>query len=120
MKGGMAVWLDSSISIMKGGMAVWLDSSISIMSGDMAVWSDSSISIMTGDMAVWSDSSISIMKGGMAVWLDSFVDMIHLLLNIIHFQRTGNWNGYLETFYNFLPYCFALSRHNYVHNLSYY
>ena len=60
-----------------------------------------------------------VMKGDMAVWLDYFLEMVDLMLSIIHFQRIGNWNGYLETFYHFLPYCFALNRHNYARNLSY-
>ena len=56
----------------------------------------------------------------MAVWFDSFLQMVDLLLNMIHFIRTGNWDGYLETIFEFLPYCFALNRHNYARNLSFY
>ena len=57
-------------------------------------------------------------RGDMAFWIDSYLEMIHLLLNVIHFQRCGNWDGMLETIYDFLPYCFALNR--YARNLSYF
>ena len=59
-------------------------------------------------------------KGDVVFWIDSFLDMVNLLLNIIHFQRTGNWDGYLETIYQFLPYCFSLNRNKYARNLSYF
>ena len=62
----------------------------------------------------------SFVEGDMAHWIDSFLEMVDLLLNIIHFQRTGNWNGFLECVYKFLPYCFSLNRKNYARNLSYY
>ena len=55
----------------------------------------------------------------MVFWIDSFLDMVNLLLNIIRFQRTGNWDGYLETIYQFLPYCFSLNKNKYARNLSY-
>ena len=42
----------------------------------------------------------------MAKWIESFLDMVDLLLNMIHFQRSGNWPGFLEIVYEFLPYCF--------------
>ena len=58
-------------------------------------------------------------KGNMAKWVESFIDMVDLLLNIIHFQRTGNWEGYLQALDEFIPWCFALNRHNYARNLSY-
>ena len=58
-------------------------------------------------------------EGDMAHWIDSFLEMVHLLLNIIHFQRTGNWDGFLESVYKFLPYCFSLNRKNYSRNLTY-
>ena len=56
----------------------------------------------------------------MAMWMDSFLEMVDLLMNIIYCLRTGNWNGYLEAIYMFLPYCFSLNRQNYSRNLSYY
>ena len=60
----------------------------------------------------------------MAYWLDSFLEMVHLLLNVIiiciHFQRIGNWDGLKETLFNFLLYCFALNRNKYARNLSYF
>ena len=52
--------------------------------------------------------------------MDSFVEMFDLLLNMIHFQRTGNFEGFLETVHQFLPQCFGLDRHNYARNMSYY
>ena len=58
--------------------------------------------------------------GGMATWMDSFIEMVDLLLNMIHFQRTGNFEGFLETIHQFLPWCFGLNRHNYARNMSYY
>ena len=58
--------------------------------------------------------------GDMAFWLDSFLEMVNLLLNIVHFQRTANWDGFMESIYKFLPYCFTMNRKNYSRNLSYY
>ena len=46
--------------------------------------------------------------------------MVNLLLNVIKFQRTGNWNGFLQVIRNFLPFCFAMNWHNYARNLPYY
>jgi hypothetical protein len=60
------------------------------------------------------------MIGGMATWMDSYIEMVDLLLNIIHFQRTGNWEGFLEAIDEFLPWCFGLNRQNYARNMSYF
>ena len=60
------------------------------------------------------------LPGPMSTWMDSLIDMVDLLLNVIHFQRTGNWEGYLQALDEFLPWCFALNRHNYARNMSYY
>ena len=60
------------------------------------------------------------MIGDMAEWIDSFLEMINMLLNLLHFQRSGNWHGYLECIHQFLSYCFALNRQNYARNLSYF
>ena len=46
--------------------------------------------------------------------------MVDILINLIHFQRSGNWCGFLELIYMFLPYCFSLNRQNYSRDLSYY
>ena len=54
----------------------------------------------------------------MGKWVDSLSSMIDLLLNLLFFQRTDNWKGYLEAIHTFLPWCFALNRHNYARNLS--
>ena len=56
----------------------------------------------------------------MSCWVELYLDMVYLLFNIIEFQRTGNWNGFLETIRKFLPFCLALKRHNYARNLPYY
>ena len=45
--------------------------------------------------------------------------MVDLLFNIIYFQSSGNWRGYLQAIVEFLPFCFSLNRHNYARNLSY-
>ena len=60
------------------------------------------------------------LDGNMAKWMDSLLRMIDLLLNLIFFQRKGNWKSYLETIHTFLPWCFALNQHNYARNLSYF
>lgn len=54
--------------------------------------------------------------GDMALWIDSLIEMIELLLNTIHFQHIGNWEGYLQAIDEFLPLC----RQNYARNLSYF
>ena len=59
------------------------------------------------------------LQGDMSKWIESFIEMVNLLLNIIHFQRIGNWEGYLQAIDEFLQWCFALNRHNYARNLSY-
>ena len=46
--------------------------------------------------------------------------MVNLLLNIFHFQRTNNWEEYINAIRKFLPYCFSCNRHSYTRNLSYY
>ena len=56
----------------------------------------------------------------MAKWMDSLLSIIDLLLYLIFFQCTGNWKGYLEAIHTFLPWIFALNRHNYAKNLSYF
>ena len=62
------------------------------------------------------------LEGTMSKW----IEMANLLLNIIHFQQTGNWTGYLHaireflpTIREFLPWCFVLNRQNYARDLSY-
>ena len=60
------------------------------------------------------------LKGEMALWIASLIEMINMLINTIHFQRVGNWKGFLEVMRQFLPYCFNHNRHNYVRNLSYF
>ena len=59
------------------------------------------------------------LNGDMSKWVESFIEMVNLLLNIIHFQRVGNWEGYLQALHEFLPWCFALNRQNYARDLSY-
>ena len=52
--------------------------------------------------------------------MDMYLEMVNLMLNIVHFQRIGSWNGYLQALGEFQSYCFSLNRHNYARNLSYY
>ena len=52
--------------------------------------------------------------------MDMYLEMVNLMLNMVHFQRIGNCNGYLQVLGEFLPYCFSLNRHSYAQNLSYY
>ena len=66
-----------------------------------------------------SMKSLDDLEGTMSKWIESYIEMVNLLLNIIHFQRTGNWTGYLQAIHEFLPWCFALNRQNYAHDLSY-
>ena len=61
-----------------------------------------------------------VLDGDMATFMNIYLDMVNMMLNLIHFQRIGNWEGYLEAIREFLPYCFSLNRHNYARNLSYY
>ena len=56
----------------------------------------------------------------MSCWIKLYLEMVNLLVNVIKFQRTGNWNGFLQAIRIFLPFCFAMNRQNYARNLSYY
>ena len=55
----------------------------------------------------------------MANWIDSFLEMVHLLLNIVHFHRIGDWYGFLAAVFKFLAYIFSLKRVHYCINLTY-
>ena len=44
----------------------------------------------------------------MAWFMDTYIEMMNILLNFLHFLRIGNWKGYLEVLFEFLPYCFRL------------
>ena len=63
--------------------------------------------------------SVPTVPGDMSKWIYVKIDMIGILLNIVHFQRIGNWDGYLQAIRTFLRWCFALNRHNYARNLIY-
>ena len=52
--------------------------------------------------------------------VDLYIEMVDMLLNFNHFLRIGNWDGYLEVLFEFLPYCFRFNRNKYARNLSYY
>ena len=39
----------------------------------------------------------------MSKWIESFIEMVNIRLNIIHFQKIGNWQGYLQAVHEFLP-----------------
>ena len=56
----------------------------------------------------------------MSCWIELYLEMVNLLLNVIKFQQTGIWNGFPQVNPHFLPFCFAMNRHNYIRNLSYY
>ena len=58
-------------------------------------------------------------SGDMAFYFHLYLDMVDLLFNIMYFQRSGNWSGYLQAIAEFLPFCFSLNRQNYARNLSY-
>ena len=60
------------------------------------------------------------LKGDMALWIESLIEIIGMLINQIHFQRVGNWKGFLEVIRQFFPYCFDYNRHNYARSLSYF
>ena len=60
------------------------------------------------------------LKEDLANFFEYYLDMVNLVLNIIHFQRTSNWEGYIEAIRKFLPNCFSCNRHNYARNVSYY
>ena len=46
------------------------------------------------------------LKGDLANFFQHYLDMGNLLLNKIHFHRTNNWEGYIETTRNFLLFFF--------------
>ena len=46
--------------------------------------------------------SISTVPGDMSKWVQSLIGMIDILLNIVHFQRIGDWDGYLQAIRTFL------------------
>ena len=60
------------------------------------------------------------LNGAMAVFMNMYLEIVNMLLNFLHFLRVGNWEGYLETIREFLPYCSNLNQHNYAQSLSYY
>ena len=60
---------------------------------------------------------IQFIPGDTSCWIELYLEMVNLLLNVIKFQRTGNWNGFLQAIRSFFPFCFAMNRHNYARNL---
>ena len=55
---------------------------------------------------ILEDGDISMLpkvEGDMSMWFDSFLQMVDLLMNMIHFIRTVNWDGYMDTLFEFLP-----------------
>ena len=63
---------------------------------------------------------IQFIPGDMSCWLELYLEMVKLPLNVMKFQRTGNWNGFLQAIQFFLGFCFAMNRHNYARRLSYF
>ena len=59
------------------------------------------------------------LKRDLANFFEHYLDTVNLLLKIIHFQKTNNWEGYIEAIRQVLPYCFSCNCHNYARNLSY-
>ena len=58
--------------------------------------------------------------GDMGRLMEIYLEMVNLMLNFIHFTRSGNWEGFLEACHEFLPYCFRLNRNKYAKDLSFY
>ena len=46
------------------------------------------------------------LKGDLANFFQHYLDMGNFLLNKIHFHRTNNWEGYIETTRNVLLFFF--------------
>ena len=67
-----------------------------------------------------SHKTLPTLNGAMAAFINIYLDMVNMLLEFLHFLRVGNWEGYLETTREFLPYCFSVNRHNKARSLSYY
>ena len=59
-------------------------------------------------------------SGDMLFWMGMYLEMVNLMLNMVHFQPIGSWNGYLQVLGEFLLYCFSLNRHNYARYLCCY
>ena len=57
--------------------------------------------------------------GAIAACMDISFEMVNMLPNLLHFLCVLNWEGYLETIRDFLPYCFSLNWHDYARSLSY-
>ena len=62
---------------------------------------------------------IQFIPGDMSFWMEIYLEIVDLLLNVIKFQLTGNWNGFLQTIRSFLTFCFVMNWYNYARNLSY-
>ena len=60
------------------------------------------------------------LNGAVAAFMNIYLEMVNVFLNVLHFLRVGNWEGYLKTIREFLPRCFSLNRHNYARSLLYY
>ena len=59
------------------------------------------------------------LNGAMAAFMNIYLEMVDILFNFLHFLCGRNWEGYLKTIHNFLPYCFSFNQYNYVQSLSY-
>ena len=69
---------------------------------------------------VFLDNKICGAEGDMGKLIDIYLEMVNLMLNFIHFTRRGNWEGFMEAIFEFLPYCFRLNRNKYARDLSFY
>ena len=65
------------------------------------------ITKQNSDELVQSEEFVELpqLKGDLAKFFDHHLDMVNLLLNMVHFQRTNNWEGYIKTIRKILPYC---------------
>ena len=72
--------------------------------------------IVSGNIELLPNSA----PGDMGWLMDIYIEMVDMLLNYIHFLRTGNWKRYLDVLFDFPPHCFRLHCQNYTQNKSYY
>ena len=54
---------------------------------------------------------IELIPGDMSNWIELYLEL---------YLSTGNWDGFLQALKKFIPFFFALNRHNYVCNMWYY
>ena len=50
---------------------------------------------------------IQFIPGGMSYWIEIYLEMVNLPLNVTKFQRTDNWNGFLQAIRTFFAILFC-------------